>query len=93
LAERIAADVSRANVAAATVVDTGGYPEVHLGFGDARRAAAVYRALAHGTPPVIVSEELLAQGTLVIAVATLHEAQGAAVCEALRRAASTLARA
>jgi hypothetical protein len=80
-------------VPAATVADTAGYPEVHLGLGDARRAAAVYRALARGTPPVIVGEDLLAQGTLVIAVATLTEAQGAAVCEALRRAASTPSRA
>jgi L-seryl-tRNA(Ser) seleniumtransferase len=93
LAERIAADLLRAGLAAATVVDAAGYPEVHLGLGDARRAAAVYRALASGTPPVIVSEELLAQGTLVIAVATLTEAQGAAVCEAVRRAVSTPARA
>ena len=93
MAERIAADLSRAGVAAATVVDTAGYPEVHLGLGDARRAAAVYRALAGGTPPVIVGEELLAQGILVIAVATLTEAQGTVVCEAMRRAVSTPARA
>lgn len=93
LAERIAGDLSRAGVPAATVADTAGYPEVHLGLGDARRAAAVYRALARGTPPVIVGEDLLAQGTLVIAVATLTEAQGAALCEALRRAASTPSRA
>lgn len=92
LAERIASDLSRANELSASVVVSGGYPEVHLKLGESRRAAAVYRALSRGTPPVIVSEELLAQGTLVIAVATLTDAQGAAVCEAVQRAVAAPAR-
>jgi D-glucosaminate-6-phosphate ammonia-lyase len=92
LADRIAADLSRADLAAA-VAGPGDAPEVHVEFGDARRAADAYRALARGTPPVIVSEELLAKGTLVVVVSTLADHQGGAVCEALRRAASMLARA
>jgi D-glucosaminate-6-phosphate ammonia-lyase len=91
LAERIAGDLSRADLAA-VVAGPEDAPEVHVRLGDARRAAAIYRVLAHGTPPVIVSEELLAEGTLVIAVPPLAEPQGPAVCDALRRAASAAAR-
>jgi L-seryl-tRNA(Ser) seleniumtransferase len=92
VAGRIAADLSRLSERAPAVVDGGGYPEVHLRLGDARRAAAVYRALAAGSPPVIVSEELLAQGTLVIAVATLADGQVDMVCDAVRRAMAAPAR-
>jgi D-glucosaminate-6-phosphate ammonia-lyase len=91
-ADRIAAEVSRSAGMTADVVEAGGYPEVHLRLGEASRAAAVYRSLAGGTPPVIVSEELLAQGTLVIAVATLAESQVAGVCDAVQRAAAVPAR-
>jgi D-glucosaminate-6-phosphate ammonia-lyase len=86
LAERIAADLSRLPAAKLEIVAPDGSPEVHVRLGSPERAAAVYRALAGMNPAVIVNEEYLFQGTLVVAVTPVREDQVQALVDAFARA-------
>src|SRR5207247_5269955 len=90
LAERIAEDLSRGQGMNCEIAGPDESVEVHVRFQDARSAAAVYRALVRGKPPVIVSEELLAQAKLVIAVAPVREDQVRMLTDAFGRAFSTV---
>jgi D-glucosaminate-6-phosphate ammonia-lyase len=90
LAERIAEDLSRGQGMNCEIAGPDESVEVHVRFQDARSAAAVYRALVRGKPPVIVNEELLAQGKLVIAVAPVREDQARMLTDAFGRAFSTV---
>jgi D-glucosaminate-6-phosphate ammonia-lyase len=91
LAERIVGDLSRVQEVDCEIIGPDDSVEVHVRFRDPGRAAAVYRALARGNPPVIVSEELLTQGKLVIAVVPVREDQVGALTNAIGRAVSAVA--
>jgi D-glucosaminate-6-phosphate ammonia-lyase len=88
LAARIVEGLSQVRGVHLEVVGPEDAPEVHIRFHDPRQVATVYRALARGKPPVIVSEELLTAGKLVIAVAPVREDQAQALTEAVGRAIS-----
>jgi L-seryl-tRNA(Ser) seleniumtransferase len=86
LAEGIVRDVSRGHTGDLEIAGPPEAPEIHVDFQDAESAASAYRLLAEGNPPVIVSEELLAQGKLVIFVATVREDQAQPLAAAVGRA-------
>ena len=86
LAEGIARDVSRGHTVDLEIAGPPEAPEIHVDFQDPQSAASAYRLLAQGNPPVIVSEELLAQGKLVIFVATVRDDQAQPLAAAVGRA-------
>jgi len=88
LAEEIARDISRGRAVDLEIAGPPEAPEIHIDFQDPESAASAYRLLAQGNPPVIVSEELLAQGKLVIFVATVREDQAQPLAAAVGRALS-----
>jgi L-seryl-tRNA(Ser) seleniumtransferase len=88
LAEGIARDLARGRAVDLAIAGPAEAPEIHVDFHDPESAASAYRLLVRGNPPVIVSEELLAQGKLVIFVATVREDQAQPLAAAVGRALS-----
>ena len=88
LAEGIVRDLARGHTIDLKIAGPPEAPEIHIDFHDPEGAASAYRLLARGTPPVIVSEELLAEGKLVIFVATVREDQAQPLAAAVGRALS-----
>jgi D-glucosaminate-6-phosphate ammonia-lyase len=83
---RIAQDLSRIRDVAVEVAGEPWSPEIHVRLRESVSVASVYRTLAQASPPVIVSEELLSQNALVIAVASLTDDQVPALTAAFDQA-------